>query len=102
MNPGDGCSADCAIERCGNNVVDPGEACDDGNPVETDACLSSCRLARCGDGVLYIGVEDCDDGNQLDTDACLSTCTVARCGDGQVWAGGKPVMTATTSTQTPA
>ena len=112
--------ADCAIERCGT-PWSTGEACDDGNPVETDACLSSCRA--CGDGVLYIGVElvttatsstgrvpqhvygrtlrrqglggqeACDDGNDVDTDACLTDCTAARCGGRRK--GSKPTMTAT-------
>jgi len=28
---------------CGNGIVDPGEACDDGNKVEDDGCNSSCQ-----------------------------------------------------------
>jgi len=72
---------------CGDGVVGPGEACDDGNDVDTDACLSTCVLASCGDGYLHAGVEQCDDANAIDTDACLSTCELASCGDGVVHAG---------------
>jgi cysteine-rich repeat protein len=88
------CSASCQLDTtgcvnpdCGNGVVDPGEACDDGNTTNTDACLSNCTAARCGDGYVWAGHEACDDGNTANTDACLSSCTAARCGDGYVWAG---------------
>src|SRR4029450_10028866 len=33
---GDGCSARCTTEACGNHVVDVGETCDDGNTVDDD------------------------------------------------------------------
>ena len=56
---------------CGDGVSDLGEACDDGNALDTDACLSSCEDAACGDGAVYDGVEACDDGNDDDTDACI-------------------------------
>jgi cysteine-rich repeat protein len=68
--------------RCGDGVVDPGEQCDDGNAVDTDACTTACRLATCGDGILQAGVEECDDGNANNSDACLNSCRLARCGDG--------------------
>ena len=29
---------------CGNGVTNPGEQCDDGNPVDTDACSNACVL----------------------------------------------------------
>ena len=32
-----------AIATCGNQVIDPGEECDDGNPVEGDGCTTLCR-----------------------------------------------------------
>jgi cysteine-rich repeat protein len=67
---------------CGDGVVDPNEACDDGNQVETDECLATCLLASCGDGVIQEGVEACDDGNQVEDDVCLNTCALAICGDG--------------------
>lgn len=34
---------------CGNGHLDPGEACDDGNVVDTDSCVAGCALAICGD-----------------------------------------------------
>ncbi len=73
--------------RCGDGIVEPDEACDDGNTDDTDACLATCTLASCGDGVVQVGVEGCDDGNTDDTDACLAICTLASCGDGVVQAG---------------
>jgi cysteine-rich repeat protein len=67
---------------CGDGVVDPGEACDDGNADDTDACTSACVAAVCGDGIVQAGVEACDDGNQVDDDVCLNSCALAVCGDG--------------------
>jgi len=71
--------------RCGDGVVDRGEACDDGNDVDTDACVA-CVAAVCGDGVVQAGVEVCDDGNAVNTDGCVG-CVTASCGDGAVQAG---------------
>jgi cysteine-rich repeat protein len=78
------------VDLCGNGATDPGEACDDGNKVETDVCLSDCSLNVCLDGNVLINaegaenaaVEQCDDGNPIDQDACRNDCTWARCGDG--------------------
>jgi cysteine-rich repeat protein len=69
---------------CGDGVVDPGEACDDGNDVDDDACSNDCSLASCGDGAVDMG-EDCDDGNDDNTDACLVNCLSASCGDGYIY-----------------
>ena len=63
-------------QQCGNGVLDPGEACDDGNQNNTDGCLDAtslggtCQLASCGDGFVYAGVEGCDDGNGNNADDC--------------------------------
>lgn len=76
-----------AAPRCGDGRPDPGEACDDGNALNTDDCTNECEWARCGDGYLWDGQEACDDGNALNTDACTDACQVARCGDGFVWVG---------------
>ncbi len=35
---------DDAFCLCGNGVLDPGEACDDGNNIDGDGCSSSCQL----------------------------------------------------------
>lgn len=84
---GDGCSTECTIEdgwactvdpleaisvcaeTCGDGALDPGEACDDGNDVDTDACSNSCRR---GPGA-----------------ACMldSECNLSRCLDGAVCGG---------------
>jgi cysteine-rich repeat protein len=69
---------------CGNAIVEDGEACDDGNDVDTDACLNSCSAATCGDGYVQDGVEPCDDGNASGGDGCSATCTLESCGDGIV------------------
>ena len=73
---------------CGNGEVETGEACDDGNEINTDTCTNGCDLAACGDGVTRtdlagdIGYEACDDGNTVETDICLNNCIAASCGDG--------------------
>ncbi|MGC6416780.1 MAG: DUF4215 domain-containing protein, partial [Bradymonadia bacterium] len=70
--------------RCGDGIVDPNEACDDGNGIDGDACTNQCQNAVCGDGIVHEGVEACDDGNQDDLDGCTSTCIEAQCGNGEV------------------
>lgn len=65
-------------DTCGNGVVDPGEACDDGpdnSDTEPDACRTTCVLPRCGDGVVDRD-EACDDGNTWGGDGCSPTCTL--------------------------
>ena len=81
---GDGCTAMCLTEECGDGVDNNGDAeeCDDGNPDNTDTCTSLCKLSTCGDGFVQAGVESCDDGNQVDDDACSNGCAPASCGDG--------------------
>ncbi|MBK9031436.1 MAG: DUF4215 domain-containing protein [Myxococcales bacterium] len=75
---------------CGNNVVEAGEQCDDGNTVSGDGCSATCQTegpppVDCGDGVLDAG-EQCDDGNTAGGDGCSATCQTeappAGCGDG--------------------
>ncbi|MCK6551222.1 DVUA0089 family protein [Myxococcota bacterium] len=43
---GDGCSATCALEVCGDGVVNNGglEVCDDGNTANGDCCSASCTI----------------------------------------------------------
>lgn len=33
--------------RCGNNALDPGETCDDGNVISGDGCSASCAVETC-------------------------------------------------------
>lgn len=101
--------ANTAPAVCGDGVVSPGEACDDGGVASGDGCGADCGIeagsscygqpslcsAGCGNGALGEG-EQCDDGNGASGDGCgshcgiepgygctgfPSVCTVA-CGDG--------------------
>ena len=82
-----GCGNSCLLPVCGDGVVDPGEACDDGNDVATDDCLNDCTAASCGDGAVWDGVEACDDGNATDGDACSTRCRVNVLTNGDFSAG---------------
>lgn len=67
--------------RCGDGVVDDGEACDFGsNEGEYGGCLADCSAlaARCGDGVVDGDAgEICDDGvNDYLDGGCLPGCKV--------------------------
>ncbi|MEM9068520.1 MAG: EGF domain-containing protein [Myxococcota bacterium] len=70
----DACRTTCQAPRCGDEILDTGELCDEGmdNSDETaDACRSSCVPAFCGDGVVDTG-ENCDPGGgtELDAERC--------------------------------
>ncbi|HXJ34712.1 MAG TPA: di-heme oxidoredictase family protein [Candidatus Eisenbacteria bacterium] len=85
-----GCRADCRRARCGDGVVDAGEACDDGNTTSCDGCSAACAVEpgiACGDGVRNQACgEECDDGaaNGNTPDGCRTDCRLAHCGDGVV------------------
>lgn len=71
----------CVAATCGNNHIDPGEACDDGNTISGDGCPADCG-PPCGDGVVDPG-EVCDDGNTTPGDHCAADCrSIEQCGDG--------------------
>jgi fibro-slime domain-containing protein len=104
------------LADCGNGVLDPGEACDDGNILPGDGCTKICQVENgwncptagqacvrtqvCGDGMLQ-SPEQCDDGNTTPGDGCSATCTVETgyachvpgkpcipaCGDGMIIGG---------------
>jgi cysteine-rich repeat protein len=82
---GDGCSATCLVEACGNGVREGAESCDDGNVAAGDGCSATCSVevatAVCGNGVRE-GAEVCDDGNVAAGDGCRANCTSEVCGDG--------------------
>ena len=72
---------------CGDGIEDPGEDCDDGNPVEGDGCDSNCTFSACGNGIVSPATgEECDDGNLEDGDCCSAGCELASpgsaCDDG--------------------
>lgn len=83
---------DAALFACGNNFLEPGEQCDDGNIANGDGCSRECRFeSTCGDGV-RAAPEECDgtDGlptcvqlGELDgTTICDASClVVADCSD---------------------
>ncbi|MDE0883266.1 MAG: hypothetical protein OSB21_11770, partial [Myxococcota bacterium] len=54
--------------KCGNDHIEIGEACDDGNDNNSDACTNACEIGGCGDGVTRTDLtaddenfESCDD-----------------------------------------
>lgn len=64
---------------CGNDTVESGEECDDGNTRNGDGCSSRCNDEgggdSCGDGLVDRG-EGCDDENTDAGDGCSATCEV--------------------------
>ena len=81
---GDGCTAACLDEVCGDGVINDNgaEQCDDGagnSDTTPNACRTTCVNPHCGDGVTDTG-EECDDGNTNEADGCTSQCT--SCGNG--------------------
>ena len=84
---GDGCSATCILEFCGDGQVN-GAGEEECEPPGTGSCNSDCswRVTECGDGFVT-GVESCDDGNLVDGDGCSSDCrseSAPFCGDGML------------------
>ena len=72
----DASSPDAAVVAvCGNNKVEPGEQCDDGNSTTNLLCDSHCQFT-CGNGVVDTSVgETCDKGIAAGTTgACPTTC----------------------------
>jgi cysteine-rich repeat protein len=60
--------------RCGNGLIEAGEACDLGIGNEVGRrCTARCAEPRCGDGELDVS-EACDDGNLVDRDGCSAAC----------------------------
>lgn len=57
------------VADCGNQVVESGEECDDGNNDNTDSCTTLCKPPSCDDGIVS--------GDELAVD-----CGIAACGTG--------------------
>ncbi|GIW44497.1 MAG: hypothetical protein KatS3mg077_1779 [Candidatus Binatia bacterium] len=77
---------------CGNNTVDPGEVCDDGNTTDCDGCDRNCTPSgQCGNRIVC-GSEQCDDGNQHSGDCCSASCQFepagSPCDDGRLCTTG--------------
>jgi cysteine-rich repeat protein len=66
---------------CGDDVLDPGEACDDGNKLNGDCCKSNCTFdvvtTPCDDATVCNGAETCDGAG-----TCLAG-TALNCDDAQ-------------------
>ncbi|ACY14630.1 Ig-like domain-containing protein [Haliangium ochraceum] len=83
---GDGCTAFCTLEECGDGVVNNNdEVCDDGNTEAGDGCRADCQGSEvCGDGFFDTAAgEECDDGNTAGGDGCSAQCVI-ECGNGVV------------------
>jgi cysteine-rich repeat protein len=63
-------SSDSADPLCGNEIVDDGEECDDGNADEDDGCTTLCSMPFCGDGIKQQD-ETCD-MNAVGTTSCAT------------------------------
>ena len=92
-----GCEFPTIVPCCGNNQVDPGETCDDGNQTGGDGCSADCKSDEtCGNGIFDPATEICDsihfpmlchagtfvcesDCQTIDTSGCSSWC-----GDGVI------------------
>jgi len=86
---GDGCSARCEIELCGDGIINnttvrSNEACDTGGASQT--CNADCSLPACGDGIVNAaftppgspGPEQCDPPT---ADGCSDRCRFESCGN---------------------
>lgn len=63
---------------CGNNVIESGEECDDGNQLNGDGCTFDCKSQTCGNNIVELPYEMCDDGNTASGDGCSNRC-VSEC-----------------------
>jgi len=62
---------------CGDGMLDPDEACDDGpGNGPTQPCTPTCAVNICGDGFPLDPGEACDDGDLDDADECRNDCTL--------------------------
>lgn len=82
------CTDLCLMPRvCGDQVVDEGEECDDGNTNDSDKCVEGCKNAKCGDGFVLTETEACDDAaNNGSYDSCSVDCKAQgpHCGNGTI------------------
>lgn len=75
--PDAACRTNCQPQRCGDGILDGGEACDDGNVVSGDGCSGDCQSTEvCGNGYIdALRGEQCDTGVAgLGADGCSSIC----------------------------
>jgi cysteine-rich repeat protein len=76
---------------CGDGATDPGEQCDDANPIDGDGCDSNCTVTACGNRIVTAG-EQCDDGATVAGDCCSASCQFeangSACDDGDLCSNG--------------
>lgn len=59
---------------CGNNKLETGEQCDDGNQISQDGCSSACKNEFCGDNIIQtMMLEQCEPPNTASCDANCKT-----------------------------
>jgi cysteine-rich repeat protein len=61
-------SVGCPGGLCGDNSLDTGEACDDGNTVNADGCEANCSLPACQNGIVDPGEVCFFEPSLFDTD----------------------------------
>jgi cysteine-rich repeat protein len=76
------------LPTCGNDALEGGEECDDGNELDCDGCTANCLIEECGNSRIDCvpGTaldETCDDGNTNACDGCAADCSRREgvCGD---------------------
>jgi cysteine-rich repeat protein len=50
--------------ECGNDILESGEECDDGNTFDNDGCSAVCIVEFCGDSIVNNSSEVCDNNSQ--------------------------------------
>ena len=95
-DPDSGCLFTPIIPCCGNNELEDGEFCDDGNNASGDGCSADCMSdEECGNGIFDPDSEQCDGskfpyacskGAFVCTDDCkmVTTGCTSWCGDGKL------------------
>ncbi|MDY0001336.1 MAG: DUF4215 domain-containing protein [Polyangia bacterium] len=96
-HPDSDCTENCKARYCGNEALDPGEVCDDGNWVAGDGCSPDCLSDEsCGNGITDVAAsEGCDCGQDATTmptscdypnghplGSCTIDCQTKYCGNG--------------------
>ena len=85
IDDGYDCDGDsCWQTVCGDDKVERGEQCEDGNDRPFDGCFECAREPSCQDGTCEgacgdgerFADEECDDGNTRDGDGCSADCSI--------------------------
>jgi cysteine-rich repeat protein len=77
------CDGTCTLiapPACGNDAIEQGEVCDDGNTTDCDGCSHLCQVEGCGNGTTEC-LEECDDFNATPCDGCSGECRAEVCGN---------------------